>query len=156
MSYTGTKAQSGFGTTLAINTGTASVPVWTVVDEVGSLSQSGTENKTDDATNLQSTAEEVVATILAPGAWDFTMNRLTASSGPGQAAMLASFNAATTKQYKITLPINIPCGQTSTGDSKTFLAIVQKMPLSEVKVDKIIKYQATLKISGAITETPGS
>ena len=156
MSYTGSKAQSGFGSKLEINTGTASAPTWVIVDECVGLTQSGTANKTDDTTNLQSTAEEFIATILTPGSWDFNMNRLTASAGAGQAAVLASFNAATIKQYKVTLPINIPCGQSTAGDTYVFIALVEKFPLAEVKVDKKIAYTATLKVSGAITFTPGS
>lgn len=156
MSYTGSKAQSGFGSKLEINTGTTSSPTWVLVDECVGLTQTGTANKTDDVTNLSSTAEEFIATILSPGSWDFMMNRLTASAGVGQAAVLTSFNAATIKQYKVTLPINIPCGQTTAGDFFVFLALVEKFPISEVKVDKKVAYTATLKISGAIVFTPGS
>jgi len=151
MPYTGTAAQGGLGTTIALNTGTASVPVWTTIGEIRKATQANYQNETDDATNFQSSAREFIATILNPGTWDMEINRV--SSDAGQTALVASLNARTTKSYKITLPLTT--AQTTSGDTKTFSAIVEKYG-AELMPDKIVKITASLKVSGAITETAGT
>lgn len=147
------KAQTGLGTTLAINTGTVSTPVWTTIAEIFDLTQNGYENETDDVTNLQSTAREFVGTILNPGMWDFTMNRV--STDTGQAAVQAALASAATKMFKLTLPINAAAGQSTQGDTYAFNGIIQKFPLA-VKADKAIKVTGSIKVSNAITFTEGS
>jgi hypothetical protein len=155
MAYTSTQAQSGNGSILAINTGTVSSAIWTTVGEISDIAQSGKTNKSDDATNLQSSAEEFIPTILTPGSWGLTLNRV--SGDAGQAAVLASFNALppTIKQYKITLPK--AAGQSTTGDAFAFSAMVEEFnDLGTVKADKKISTQAKLKVSGPIVLTVGS
>lgn len=153
MSYTVSQAQSGDLTIFAMNTGTTGSPTWTTIGEITDLSQSGRMNKTDDVTNLQSTAEEFIATIQSPGKWNLTMNRV--SGDAGQAAVLASFNAKTNKQYKITLPLS--AAQTTSGDTYTFSALVEEFnDLSAVKADKKVSTVAGIKVSGAITFAAGS
>ena len=107
MSYTGTKSQSGNQTIVNINTGTASSPTWVLVGEIADFTQSGTQNKSDDATNLQSTAEEFIPTILTPGKFAGTMARV--SGNAGQVAVKASFNAVppTQVQYQIVIPLSL-------------------------------------------------
>jgi len=155
MSYGGTKAQSGNQTTLSINTGTVSTPVWTLVGEINGFTQSGTQNKSDDATNLQSTAEEFIPTILTPGKFAGTLSRV--SGDAGQVAVKASFNAVppTLVQYQVLLP-KTP-SQSSTGDKLVFLAMVEEFNnLGDVKPDKKVMTQFGFKISGPIVETLGS
>lgn len=151
MSYTGSKAQAGLGSLLSVNTGTVSTPVWTVVGEVFDITQNGYENETDDVTNLQSTAREFIGTILNPGMWDFTMNRV--STDTGQAKMVSLLNSAATGMFQIQLLKNST--QTTTGDLYAFSGIVQKYPLT-IKADKAIKITASIKVSNAITFTEGS
>ena len=124
MAYTGTKAQSGNQTTVSINTGTVSSPTWTLVGEISDFTQSGTSNKSDDATNLQSTAEEFIPTILTPGKFAGTMARI--SGDAGQVAVKASANAVppTLVQYQIQLPKTST--QTSAGDKLVILAMVEE------------------------------
>jgi hypothetical protein len=81
MAYTSTQAQSGNGSILAINTGTVSSAIWTTVGEISDIAQSGKTNKSDDATNLQSSAEEFIPTILTPGSWGLTLNRVSGDAG---------------------------------------------------------------------------
>ena len=153
MAYTKTKKQSGNLTQLSINTGTTSSPVWTPILEIVDIGQSGKTLKTDDATNLNSTMEEFIGTIANPGGFALSMNRV--SSDPGQIALLASFNAATTLMYQAQLP-KAP-GQTTTGDLFAFSAIVEEFnDLGTVKADKGIMTPAKLKVSGPITLTPGT
>jgi hypothetical protein len=153
MSYTKTKKQSGNQTQLNINTGTPSSPIWTPIYEIVDIGQSGKMLKTDDATNLNSATEEFIGTISNPGGFSLSINRV--SSDPGQIALLASFNAATTVMYQAQLP-KAP-GQTTTGDLFAFSAIVEEFnDLGTVKSDKGIMTPAKLKASGPITLTVGS
>jgi|ERR1700722_17802049 len=153
MSYTGSKAQTGDLTTLSINTGTVTTPVYTLVGEITDLQQSGKMNATDDVTNLQSTAEEFIATLLKPGKYDLTLNRI--SGDAGQVAVLASFNAQTTLLYQIQLLKNST--QTTTGDKFVFTSLVEEFDdISSMKADKAIKSKVGLKVSGPITLTVGS
>jgi hypothetical protein len=155
LSYTGTKAQSGNQTIVNINTGTASSPTWVLVGEIADFTQSGTQNKSDDATNLQSTAEEFIPTILTPGKFAGTMARV--SGNAGQVAVKASFNAVppTQVQYQIVIP-KTPT-QTTDGDTLVFLAMVEEFNnLGNIKADKKIMTQFSFKVSGPIVETLGS
>jgi hypothetical protein len=155
MAYTGTKSQSGNQTIVSINTGTVSSPVWTPVGEISDFTQSGVQNKSDDATNLQSTADEFIPTILTPGKFSGVMNRV--SGDAGQVAVKASFNAVppTLVQYQVQLP-KLPT-QSTKGDSLTFLAMVEEFNnIGNVKPDKKIATQFAFKVSGPITETLGS
>jgi hypothetical protein len=147
LSYTGSKAQSGSQTTLAIG----STP--TTIGEVISISQSGKSNATDETTNLQSTGEEFIATILRPGKWDITMNRVPGDAG--QTALTTAFNGKTVDPYTIQLPKS--SAQSSTGDKYTFSALVEEMDdLSDVSPAKKITSKVSLKVSGSITFTAGS
>ena len=155
MAYTGTKAQSGNQTTVSINTRTVSSPTWTLVGEISDFTQSGTSNKSDDATNLQSTAEEFIPTILTPGKFAGTMARI--SGDAGQVAVKASANAVppTLVQYQIQLPKTST--QTSAGDKLVILAMVEEFNnIGNIKPDKKVMTQFSLKISGPIVETLGS
>jgi hypothetical protein len=153
MPYTGSQAQSGALTVLAINTGTVQTPVYTTVGEITDLNQTGKANKTDDTTNLNSTAEEFIPTLLSPGGFNVTLNRVPGDAG--QTAVLASFNGKTVVLYKITLQKSAT--QTTTGDSYAFSALVEEWnDLGSVKADKKIATQGKLKVSGPITFTAGT
>jgi hypothetical protein len=145
MPYTGSKAQSGSQTTLAIAS--------TLVGEITDIGQSGKANATDDSTNLESTAEEFLATLLKPGNFKITMNRVPGDAG--QAAMLSAFNTQATAAFTITLPKT--SSQSTTGDKYAFNALVEEFnDLGSVRPDKKITTEAALKVSGPITFTAGS
>src|ERR1051326_6147956 len=117
MSYTGTKAQSGNQATVSIGSGTSlSGATYTAIGGGGEVNQSGTINKTDDATNVQATAEEFIPTILSPGMFQGTLNRI--SSDAGQQAVLTAFTAAPPHNvpWQVALAPNAAIGQTSQGD----------------------------------------
>lgn len=151
MSYTGTKAQTGQGATLAINTGTVSTPTWTTIAEAIDINPSGYENKTDDATNLESLAVERVFTILDGGTWDVTGNRV--STDAGQAAAQAAFDSGVATGFQVTFP-KLPT-QTSVGDIYSFLAVVTKWS-PNIKATKITKLAGTLATTNGVTFTEGS
>ena len=153
--YTGTKGQSGNQTQVNINTGTVSAPTWTLVGEVSNFTQSGSQNKSEDATNLQSTAEEFVPTILSPGKFAGQMSRI--SGDPGQTAVLAAFTSVPPSlvQFQVQLPKSST--QTTKGDQFVFTAMVEEFnDLGDVKPTTIVKTAFSLKISGPIQRTQGS
>ena len=153
MPYTETQAQSGLGTTFAINTGTASVPVWTTIGEIVTAPQSGRMAKTADATNLESLGVEWIATLIDSGNFDVTTNRVAGDAG--QVAVEAAFVGKSRQQYKVTLPI--AAGQTTAGDTYSFSALVEESnPLADISTDKVIQDKFKLKVSGVITFAAGS
>jgi hypothetical protein len=153
MSYTGSKAQTGLGSILAINTASSGTPVYTTIGEITKLNQSGKKNNTDDVTNLESTDEEFITTIPSPGTYAFTVNRV--SSDAGQAALLTAFNSGAKTLFKITMPL--APGQTTTGDTQAFTAIVEDYNDSgSIEPKKTVTVEGSLKVSGAITFTAGS
>ena len=150
MSYTASQAQSGNQAIFSIKTGGST---FTPIYEITEASQSGKTNKTADVTNLNSSGEEFLATLLSPGTFDLTMNRL--SSDPGQAAVLASFDAKTVVDYKITLPL--APGQSVGGDTITFSALVEEFEdVLSMSSTKQVVTKAKLKVSGSVTLTAGS
>jgi hypothetical protein len=154
-SYAGTKSQSGNQSQLSINTGTVASPTWTLVGEVSEVTQSGSKNKSEDATNLESQAEEFVPTIPTPGNYGGTMNRI--SGDAGQQAMNAAFTSVPPgmPQFKFQLPKNST--QTTQGDYFVFTALVEEFnDIGKITPTGIVKTQFSLKISGPIAKTQGS
>lgn len=153
MSYSGTQAQSPLGGQLAINTASGSVPTWTVISEVKDAQWASRVNKTADATNLASTAEEFIATLPSSGTLEVTCNRV--SSDTGQLAVEASWRARTLKQYQLTYP-KTP-SQSVSGDVYVFTALVEEAsPAPNFKPDQVIDYKFRLKINQLDTFTAGS
>lgn len=153
MSYNGSAAQASNLTAFNINTGSGSTPTWTVISEVTEFSVSGKANKTATVTNLQSTAEEFINTILAPGSYSLTFNRISADTG--QAALYAQFVSGDLTKFEIVLPKT--AAQTSSGDTYAFTALVEQFDdLSSVTPEKQIQSKVTLKVSGPVTFTVGS
>jgi hypothetical protein len=151
MPYSDSLAGVGLGTVLSINTGTPSTPTWTPVGELNKLNLTGRTAGTADATNFQSLAREFKATLIDSGAWEFGGNRV--GGDAGQVAMETAFTTLALKQFKIQFPIS--GAQTTTGDSFTFKSLVEEIDYS-VEVDKIISMSGKLKVSGILTETPGT
>jgi hypothetical protein len=160
MSYLKTKAQSGNQTLVLIAnsllvTSSSSSASFTLVGEVSDFTQQGVQNKSDDATNLQSTAEEFIPTILTPGKMSGVMNRV--SNDAGQVLVKASFNGVppTVVLYNVRMPI--AAWQSTTGDQLFFYAMVEEFNnIGNIKPDKTIKTQYSLKISGPIVEALGT
>jgi hypothetical protein len=115
------------------------------------ITPSGYENKTDDATNLDSTAVERVFTIADGGTWDVTGNRV--STDTGQAAVMTAYESGAAAMFKVTMPLL--ASQMTGGDSFAFSAIVTKWNPT-VKVDKIVKVAGTFATTNGVTFTEGS
>ena len=153
MPYAGSQAQTGAGTIFEI--GTISSPsTYTVIDEAAEITPAGNSNAFDEVTNLQSGAKEFIATLSDPGTFSFSMNRVPGNTGPGQAALITSFNNLTTLPYRVTFKKGV--SQTTTGDKITFLASVESLPYGAISPAKAVKLNCTLKVSGPFTFTPGS
>ena len=164
MSYVKSAAQSGNQAVVSIG-GSSSSGSFTVVGEISEFSQSGTMNKTDDTTNLNSIAEEFLPTILTPGSFSGTMNRV--SGDTGQVAVKAAFGGIvggvpttpTLNYWKVQLAKNPNATppQTVSGDSLVFLGMVEEFTnFGTVKTDKKVSTSFKIKVSGAIYETLGS
>ena len=151
MSYTGTQAISGKGTLLQINTGTASIPTWTTVVENVDINPTGYENKTGDASNLQSTAAERITEFTDGGVWEIAGNYV--STDTGQAAMQAAFVSGALKSFKVILPKLT--GQTTTGDSFAFSGIVRKWSPGQIGTKKI-PVAGTIETSNGVIFTEGA
>ena len=148
--YTTSKAGIGLKTVLSIGDGGTPTENFVAVGEIKTITQSGRQVATEDTTNMQSSAREFIPTLLDSGTWDISGNRI--GTDAGQIAMEASFSGLKLHNFKIQLPVE--SGQTTTGDLFTFLALVQEVNYS-VAVDKAQTFTAKLKVSGAITLTPG-
>lgn len=152
MPYTTTAAQSPLGGAVAINVGTASAPTWTDIGEVKDFAWADRTNRTADATNLSSTAEEFIATLPSSGTWRITTNRV--HSDAGQAAVEAAWRSRVNTQFRLTYPPKAPA---TTGDSYVVTALVQDCsPAPSFKPDAVIEFTFTAKISGLDTFTAGA
>lgn len=148
MAYTGTKAQTGLGTTLSMG----ATP--TIVGEVISVKLSGRKANFEDATNMQSTAEEVIPTIPSPGEWDFELNRV--SGDAGQILIEAAMDdgaAQPLQSFTVQLPKAL--GQTTSGDKYAFSGYVESFDWSG-DTKKKVTASLKLKVTNAIIYTVGS
>jgi predicted secreted protein len=152
MSYTKSGAQKTKGTTLGIDTSTSGTPTYSVLGEITSIEPSGQQMGTVEVTNMDSAAKEYLSTIIDSGEFKVTYNRV--SSDAGQTAVKTAFASGDLKSFQVTLPK--ASGQTVSGDTFTFDAIVTDYNLSSMAVDKALQVSVTLKISGLITEVAGS
>ncbi|MBB6144717.1 hypothetical protein HNQ77_002673 [Silvibacterium bohemicum] len=154
MSYTGSKAQSGRGSALSIGgvTGSTGTETFTLVGEIKTSGISGAQWGTDDVTNFQSNADqEFITTIRNNGSLRLDGNRV--STDAGQVAVEAAFASGSKYDFKLVLPLAL--GQTTTGDTYTFSALVESRDFT-VDVSKAISWSVTLKVSGPVTLTTGS
>jgi hypothetical protein len=145
MSYTGSKAITGAGTTISIGT----TP--TLIGEVKNVKINGRKFDTDDVTNMSSTQKEFIATILDEGEISFDFNRV--STDAGQMALEAAFVAGTTNPFTVQLPKT--SAQTTAGDKYTFNALITECNYS-FEVTKADAGDCKLKISGLLTMIAGS
>jgi predicted secreted protein len=150
MAYTRSQAQSGKGSVLSIGIGT--VPTYTIVGEVTTADFSGTSASVVDTTNFQSANyREFLPTIINSGNLKLTGNRV--SGDAGQVLVSSTFLALQVVAWKLVLPL--ANGQTTTGDTMTFFALVQSDEVS-VGVDKVVSFSISLQISGPINVVVGA
>lgn len=145
MAYTGTKAQTGLGTTIGIG----ATP--TIIGESITLSLSGDKWDTADTTNLQSLGKEFINTIQDGGEWSVEGSRV--SSDAGQIAVETAFASGAISSFTIQLPK--AAAQSTTGDKYIFNALIQERDF-KIEPTKNITFSLKLKVSGLMAMTPGT
>jgi predicted secreted protein len=152
-SYTKSQAQSGRGTVLSIGS-TGATPTFSVIGEVKTATQSGSQWGTEDVTNFESgNDQEFQTTIRDNGEFSLAGNRV--NNDAGQLATESAFADGSIRPFKLQLPLNPLTGQMTTGDLYTFNALVVSRDFS-VEFNKVITFSTKLKVSGAVTLTPGA
>lgn len=146
MTYTGSLAQAGRGSSLGIG----ATP--TAIGEVGSCTPSGNAWEYVDTSNFQSGVdEEFISTMRNNGEFRVQGNRV--SSDAGQVLVEADYNSGGKSAYTLTLPKT--AAQTTSGDKYVFTAYVMTRTFT-VEVKGKVAYDLTLKVSGAVVLTVGS
>jgi hypothetical protein len=154
MSYMRSKSQVALGVVVAIGpvAGTAS-PAYIPVFELKQSNRTGQKFGTEEVTNFNSAGvAEKVKTILDPGQWAVSGNRV--SSDVGQTALRAAF-LDPIGLYMFKLTYDLAPGQTATADVETFNALVTTFDTT-VGVGKTVVISTTLDISGPPTFTEGA
>jgi predicted secreted protein len=146
------QAQKTKGTTLGINTSATETPSYSTLGEIVSIEPSGQQMGKVEVTNMDSDAKEYLSTILDSGEFKVTYNRV--SSDTAQTAVKTAFANGDLKGFQVMLPK--AAGQTTSGDTFTYDAIVTDYNLSAMGVDKALQVSITLTVSGLITEAAGS
>lgn len=133
------------GKTITIDAGntTATPAAWTQVTEIKSIKPSSAQASEIDVSDLDSAAKEYETGLITNGTVSFEFYDLV--SDAGQQAVLAAYEASSSKSYKIVL----------TGAStRTFTASVTKFStIPDASVDGVQTGTFELKVSGAITRS---
>jgi hypothetical protein len=146
MTYSGTQAQAGRGTTLSIG----ATP--TLIGELDQVPFDLPEWATADATNFESGSdEEFILTIRKSMEFTVTGNRVSADAG--QVAVQTAYAAGTLSAFTLQLLKN--ASQTTTGDKYTFNALILSQSF-KISTTAKIDFSMKLKTSGPVTFTAGS
>lgn len=132
------------GMTAYTSGGTLTPVQWTPVR--GFKSYNGFDGQANelDATDLDSTAEEIMLGIARYGNFTIELNKkfdgITNAEDPGQLALAAAFTARTRSTFRLTLP---------NGKTKTFDAYVRANPL-QGGIDALATSSVPLRITGEV------
>lgn len=119
--------------------GTATPSTWIQVKEIKAIKPSGASASKIDVTDLDSTAKEYRTGLIDNGSFSGDIHIL--ESDPGQAAVLAAFNASTVNTYKVVSP----------SKTRTFNASCLKFPtVPDSAVDGVQTGSAEWQISGSV------
>lgn len=147
MSYTGSKSfVPPVGTLFNINTGTIGTPVWLPVNEVLSITPSGRKFAVEKTTNLSSTAEEKLKTLLDSGTIEIEYNYLGCDDAT-DTALETAFTAPGVNQYTIVIP-GLPSTKTET---ISFSGIMVEKSVDKIERDKVMKAKVKIDVTNAIT-----
>jgi hypothetical protein len=145
--YTGTKAQTGAGTMIAIGTAPG-----TILGEVSDLPLNRPKWATANVTNFESGKDaEYIGTVREGATVNIKGNRVSADAG--QVAAETAYQAGTATPFLATLPKT--AGQSVAGDTITFSAIVLSFDLS-VSPTKQVEFSMDLQVSGPSAIAVGS
>ncbi len=150
---TANPAQTGAGAVISIGGVTGGTSTFVPIGEIISAKQQGMKRAVTPTTNLTSgQVARKLGTVLDNGTITITVTRV--SSDAGQAAVQAALLAGSAYDFKIVLPI--APGQTTTGDTITFSAIVTEAGNFDIDISKAVESTITLDIDGAMTTVLGS
>ena len=121
--------------------GTATPVTFTTVSEISTFSGFDGQASELDVTDFNSAAKEFKLGLVDSGSLTLTMNTLL--SDAGQAAVRASHENSTSRQYKLTLPSGSP-------SVATFTAYAKQVPVAG-GVDAKVTSNVSLRITGAVT-----
>lgn len=150
--------QIGLGTTFSIGTLGGS-PTYTAIGGNTKLTPPKPKWGTEDITVIgqSATGRQFIKTLIdqgeasGAGFWE--------SGDAGQIALQAAFLAPSNQAsganypFKLVLPINLPGGQTTTGDTFVFYGIVTDFSVGDAEAGKPIPYEFTIKINGTPVPT---
>ena len=120
--------------------GTATPLTWTLINQVKAFKTGDATASKIDVTDLNSTAKEFVVGLIDNGS--VTCDLFYLKTDPGQAALLAAFNAGTVKSYKLTDPV---------GSNYTFTAGITKFGvIPDAAVDGVLTGAVDFQISGPV------
>lgn len=153
MSYSSSNAFAGRGSALQYSTNPPSVAYQTL-SELKTIQFSGAKYDLADVTNFQSSNfREWLPTLADSGDLSFSGNLI--PNDTTESDLIGFFNNATKVTYKVLLPANPAQGFNTTLGYFTFQGYVSSLDRS-IPVDKEATISGKIKITGAITFTPGS
>jgi predicted secreted protein len=153
MPYTNSQAFAGRGTTLQYSTNPPSV-AYTELAEVKTIGISGAKYDLADVTNMQSSNfREWLPTLADSGELAIAGNYI--PNDATQTDLLGFFNNATLVKWQIVLPAAEQQGFATSLGTLEFYAYVSSRDVN-IPVDKEASVSIKLKITGAVSFTPGS
>jgi hypothetical protein len=154
--YISSQSFSGKGAIFYFNQTGASPPAFAnSLGEIRSMKPAGAMMKSDDATNLQSQAEEFISTIRTSGTVDLTCNML--PTDPGYIAMEAIYyNQQPGRPIQGMIQFPLAPGQNTIGDQRWFLFFCEKFLPGNIEPSKLIQLEVSVKLTGDIVTVRGS
>jgi hypothetical protein len=151
----------GIATVFSIGT-QGGTPTYTAINGLNKISPPAGKFGTEDVTTFNSAGLDrvFVKTLRDPG--EVSIEGEYESADPGQLALQTAFSTSSNSAsggaypFKLVLPIDLQGGQTTTGDSFAFNALVTDWAIPDVEIDKVVTFKAMLKITGPVTATEGS
>ncbi|HJV73169.1 MAG TPA: phage tail tube protein [Noviherbaspirillum sp.] len=130
---------SAQGSTLSVNTGTTSTPIWTKIN--GILSFSGLDGAASDidVTDLDSTAMEYINGLVDEGKFGYEAKTL--HTDAGQLAIRAARTSGEVTGLKLTFPDDV---------TATFDVLVKSVPVAG-GVNAVLKGSVDCKVTGPVT-----
>lgn len=153
MAYTSSKAKAGRGTVVSIGgvTGAGGTETFTPIYELTNASFSGSAWGTEDTSNFNSGVdEEFIANMRNNGELNLEGNVV--DTDPGQVLLTTAYNSGSKYDFKVQ---NLPGPGETTGTLRTLSGLVTSYD-ETVTVKGKVAFTVKVKISGAITVTPGA
>jgi hypothetical protein len=148
-------SSGALGTVCSIGSVTGGTDTFTPMGSIMDFKPSGRKRNVIDVTTFDSLGvARKLGTVLEGG--DITLSFQAVPNDPGQLAAYAAFVDGEAYDFKIQLPVNKKAGQTTTGNSYTFSAIVSQCEMPSVSVTKEDEFSMTLTLDGDYTTTQGS